>query len=601
MVNSSKILTVSYGTFSCTLEGFDDSFETMKEIAEYFRDLAADDRYFGAEPATPDAEMLARFSTRELPKPELDIREQENADHNADEAETASDAIPATLEPEYAPDNIQSMTQPQADLTATIPSDSYDAPQPVATAAPAQVTATEQVQPDSDSVVFKLRRLRSVVSNTQQLEDEGDYVEDEHAQDFLASTAADLTAALAADDETEANTDLQIEPQEENETAILSSNDLAAAFATDDLSHEIKKIEEYVDSHESDELSHDAVEQLQEDADTNSDDEAEESKDLTDSTSVETELEPNATSDGEDALPQDEEELVDQMLFGESDAEEYAAADVSDLSQEEEADLQRELAKVKTDLDRELGMIPDVSSFDTEESDDAKLIAAVQPTSETDLPDSQRPHRRTNVSRIFNQADDQLLENDSNKRRNAIRYLRAAVAAARADKTAGAEPPLGADEKPYRQTLDNVVLGDKRAPETTKSEHSFDRPAPLKLVAEQRVDVDKNSSQATDIEHTSEESTDNFSSFIHQIGATELTDILEAAAAYISDVEGRPQFSRPMLMSKLREVQEDDYSREDGLRSFGQLLRTGKLQKIQGGRFSVTEQTEFRAETRSTG
>lgn len=136
MTGASKILTVSYGTFSCTLEGFDDPFNTMKAIAEYFRDLAAEDRYFGAEPPTPDAAMLHRIAEREIQR-RVEAKIQDNGVILRAGDREGADALPAPV--------------------VMAPSVLAEPPQTV-TVSPAPVADAEAA---AESVAARLQRIRA--------------------------------------------------------------------------------------------------------------------------------------------------------------------------------------------------------------------------------------------------------------------------------------------------------------------------------------------------------------------------------------------------------------------------------------------------------
>ena len=217
----------------------------------------------------------------------------------------------------------------------------------------------------------------------------------------------------------------------------------------------------------------------------------------------------------------------------------------------------------------------------------------------------------TDASRILDETNSQLSEPEGNRRRSAIAHLRAAVAATRADKLLGRRQDSEEVIEPYREDLANAVR--PRRPEgaraLTERPNEVARPAPLKLVAEQRVDSEEPAPRPrrvklADLEDdfvSGGEGDGDFAAYAESVGARDLPELLEAAAAYMSFVEHREQFSRPQLMTKVRQAEVSESSREDRLRTFGQLLREGKIQKTRGGRFTASDRISFKPDARAAG
>jgi pilus assembly protein FimV len=345
-----------------------------------------------------------------------------------------------------------------------------------------------------------------------------------------------------------------------------------------------------------------------------------------------------ADEDDEDELPA---ARADEPAGADADLAAFLAAQDADEAQENAATLAEGSAAAQDDLAAAVSE----DSYDDDEDEDHRAESLIDEDNATDeqtlagddsifaeddvaakdAADTETPVHRaarttllsldddldTSVSRLMAESDHQMHDAEAATRRDAFSHLRAAVAAKKAEHAMGEAQDEDSGDGAYRNDLADVVR--PRRPVSTGSRSARpgeQRPAPLKLVAEQRIDIDR-SRPASPVrprrvaavqEVASTTEGESFAEFAAEMGATKLPQLLEAAAAYMSFVEGREQFSRPQLMSKVRQAtSETGFSREDGLRSFGQLLRAGKIEKIKGGRFTVSEEIGFRPDHRAAG
>jgi len=724
MVGSSKILTVSYGTFSCTLEGFDDPFSTMRHIAEYFRDLAADDRYFGAEPPTPDAEMLHRIAEREIQRRvearvtgESVVLRQLDTGLQEDEDDTPSAAQVGTMD-DAAPDLAEATGQ--------------------------ETDAEAEAKARADSIEDKLSRIRAVVDRTRSrdlgaglataVSEEPDADDEAMVADMAPGFAGDIdadliTQVMAAQDADDADRAPTDEPVAGAEWDVVAAQDADEDDAGEDAAAAIEAGDATADYEDDGTGEEDAAPATAVDEAADGVEPAAELPMEDDDIEIAAEIggpeEDTAVVAGQEigdgAEPLETEHVAaadDPRVAGTEEVEaageavlepapqddiaggDHVEADDGELSAETDADTEAEELSAETDDDTaeeddDLWNVDfdaearaeDEQTLDLEDADgaewrgdadgapgdDSSLAAAraertLSKSSQLRAPDEESERLESRTEKAFS-------ENDGSRRRSAIAHLKAAVAATRADKILS--KVVGRDrasdpevQKDYREDLSKVVRSRPHPAPVATAEHepvspradepldeaptleiepmddpvaqdSYDaitsrvktrllgpedtvvpasddddarkdgKPSTLMLVSELRaengepasVNPRRVSRELTDEERAAgAEREAGFAAFAERMGASDLPDLMEAAAAYTAYVEGQPHFSRPQIMRRVAKVDPTiEDSREAGLRSFGQLLRQGRIQKLQRGQFTVSETTRFKPEQRYAG
>ena len=734
VVGDNKILTVSYGTFSCTLEGFEDPFSTMKNIAEYFRDLAAGDRFFGAEPPQPDPEMLQSIAEQTI-KARVNAQLSDNNLVLSQEGASgsAAPAAPVVAAAAVAP-QVMPMAQPAAPGVETVAEklqriravvsretaqDAFFSEDQHVEEFTAETTApfgSFEDDPDNAPVadatvadpVTEETEVEAPVADVDEVEDTTDFVSD------TPSLEEEATSEVAVEDTFEAEEDeapvaaLLDENFEEETTSEMPEIDLAALTAdaapVEDI--EAPTTEDSVEDEPeapvaeqivADEVV-DEVETPSEEVDFADEDAALESalasitseettaEELSDATEEEVDVVDDAVAredaaeaavdsvlgriddeDGEKEEVAPRRRIVVQKITREDlraarkdNAETEDQSDVTGetladdmLPPEEEAELQRELAALQGDITEEvvaeeLPVEEETLELDDDLSDALSSMvsedASVYEAEEKEAARATRLARReaiveedvSDVERLMDATTSRIDHDESSNRRASIAHLKAAVAATKADSSMveAAQEQEARERDQYAEDLARVVRPERAQPRPDRAK--TDRPAPLVLVSELRIDKDEEENadqtdaaaqavadegpvrprrvsraaldEADEPVSIEDENLFNdpdqssFAEYAAAANALELPDLLEAAAAYYTYVESTEQFTRPMLMRKIASISaRDGFSREAGLRSFGTLLREGKLVKGTDGKFVIAKSSRFTPEARYAG
>lgn len=567
MTGASKILTVSYGTFSCTLEGFDNPFNTMKAIAEYFRDLTSDDRYFGAEPPQPDPATLHQIAEREVQR-RVDAKFQENG------LVLTAGAHPAAAPAPRGQDRLQGQkTDAKGNRAAQA-----DRPRDPAMQGPRAERQrpadpagdTTHSDAAADMARQRLHRLRRM--EQQQAQAAAQMPQPDLTQPDL--TRPDLTQPASTADQFIHDGEEEILPQPEMMRSAAPQSSLRPTRAIRSAAGQAARL-----------------------------------------LGAESARGPDtAIAVGMNAPAPTRTKVHVRRLIPTTPQimairpEATLADDDGQLPPELEAELAAELAAVTG--------IPDPAQI--ERPDDLADDPTMEPVSEQP---SFPANGDASLTRLMAEADTQMDDGNIRRRQAALAHMKAAVAATRAERQSTLAADTNARMGAYRSDLNTLADGadgsPRPAPLVLVSSLRVDRPLPPELASALEAVIPEKDSYPRAVETIETAETvatqtaqDNLNDtaeeddaaeagslkspeeaelrrFAGQLGAKQLPDLLQAAAVFMAVVEDRDSFTRPQLMRYVAGLTEA-VSREEGLRAFGTLLREGIFERAKRGQFALT-------------